>query len=75
MFTMIEAGIGVVFAFFKRPERTSIADKTVIFAFGWFVIIGLACIEFILYFLVGTSEIDFDEVRDALLEGQWLKYF
>ncbi|MDA9655147.1 hypothetical protein N9T15_01710 [Pelagibacteraceae bacterium] len=77
MFTMIEAGIGVVFAFFKRPERTSheLADKTVIFAFGWFVIIGLACIEFILYFLVGTSEIDFDEVRDALLEGQWVEIF
>ncbi len=77
MFTMIEAGIGVVFAFFKRPERTSdeLSDKTIIFAFGWFVIIGLACIEFILYLLVGTSEIDFDEVRDALISGQWVEVF
>lgn len=71
MFTLIELGVGVVFGFQERKkEKTaSGANDFIIFAFGWFIIIGLATMEFVFYLMIGTGVEDFDELLDTLELG------
>ena len=71
MFTLIELGVGVVFGFQERKKEkaSSGANDFIIFAFGWFIIIGLATMEFVFYLMIGTGVEDFDELLDTLELG------
>lgn len=76
MFTFIELGTGVATGFQKTTKEKegaifSIGNYILSF-FCWFIVFGLAFVEFFLYLLVGTSEeLDRDEIFGMLLDGAY----
>lgn len=71
MFTLIELGVGVVFGFQERKKQntSSNVNDLIIHAFGWFIIVGLALMEFVFYLMIGTGVEDFEELMEMLDEG------
>jgi hypothetical protein len=79
MFTLIETGIGVVFAYQEKENagNRSGASHLVIYVFGWAVIAGLAVVEWFLYLMIGTSSQEFDiaELGDVIASGKMFEIF
>ncbi len=71
MFTLIEMGVGVVFGFQERNIKQLSIDvhDLIIKSFGWFIIIGLALMEFVFYLMIGTGVEDFEELMGNFDEG------
>ena len=68
MFTFIEAGVGIMFGFIDRNRDENVANssKYISLTLGWIIILLLAGIELVLYFLVGCL---YNETYDGDLEA------
>ena len=68
MFTFIEAGVGIMFGFMDRNRDENVANnsKYISLTLGWIIILLLAGIELVLYFLVGCL---YNETYDGDLEA------
>ena len=74
MFTFIELGAGVAIGFQEREKEglTFSSGNYILSAFCWFIVSGLAFVEFFLYLLVGTSEeYDRDEIIELFMAGDF----
>ena len=82
MFTFIEAGVGIMFGFMDRNKDDSAVNssKIVSLTLGWIIIIFLAGIELVLYFLVGclyneTYDGDVGTLVEEVVDGNILQPF
>ena len=74
MFTFIELGAGVAIGFQEREKEglEFSPGNYILAAFCWFIVSGLAFVEFFLYLLVGTSEeYDRDEIIELFMTGDY----
>ena len=82
MFTFIEAGVGIMFGFMDRNKDDSAVNssKIVSLTLGWIIILFLAGIELVLYFLVGclyneTYDGDVGTLVEEVVDGNILQPF
>ena len=73
MFTLIEAGIGMVFGFLERDnyETNQKNSSFITLCFGWFIIFKLAFLEFFLYMNVGLRDMGKDDFVVRLFNGEF----
>lgn len=82
MFTFIEAGVGIMFGFMDRNSDDNVASpsKYISLTLGWIIILLLAGIELVLYFLVGclyneTYDGDLEALVDEAMAGNIIEPF